>query len=231
MSGPRLIDLTGLMVGRLTVQYRSSFNSPDKGRPRPMWFCTCLCGGSKIIRGDSLRKGDTRSCGCLGAEQFAGLIAARQAAAPAPDEQSRRRKAWLKNYNAIYFRRDDVLRRQRMLAQQRWDAKTEAQRDMERHKHMVWAHANKAKPGVTERQRAVDKAYRSDPVISERKKVRAKVFYEHARDTLSDAYVAECVIQDGPLKRSDIPSEILEVKRLQIQILRHLKNEKHNRIA
>ncbi len=49
-------DLTGKKFGRLTVlKYAGSSK----------WECKCECGNTKIIRGDSLRSGNTKSCGCL----------------------------------------------------------------------------------------------------------------------------------------------------------------------
>ena len=59
----KFIDLTGQVLGRLTV---IGLSHKDKhGRWR--WDCKCECGSSCIISGDSLRKkdGPTRSCGCL----------------------------------------------------------------------------------------------------------------------------------------------------------------------
>ena len=35
------------------------------------WICECQCGGSRVVRGNLLRKGITRSCGCLVRERVA----------------------------------------------------------------------------------------------------------------------------------------------------------------
>ncbi len=54
-----LIDLAGLRFGRLVVLNRE----PNKGI-QPMWHCLCDCGNELVVQGVSLRRGDTRSCGC-----------------------------------------------------------------------------------------------------------------------------------------------------------------------
>lgn len=59
-----LIDLTGQIFGRLTVINYQGVN--DKGIH--MWLCRCECGNEKVVRGDALRYGQTRSCGCLAHE-------------------------------------------------------------------------------------------------------------------------------------------------------------------
>ncbi len=51
------IDLVGMRFGRLLVESRVS-----GGRAR--WTCRCDCGAVTIVRGDSLRRGVTKSCGC-----------------------------------------------------------------------------------------------------------------------------------------------------------------------
>lgn len=56
----KLIDLTGMTFGNLTVLRRSETNSKNG---KPMWVCLCSCGNIKSIKGSSLRCGDTRSCG------------------------------------------------------------------------------------------------------------------------------------------------------------------------
>ena len=55
----RAIDLIGLKFGELTVEGRE----PCQGSPR--WRCSCSCGEKKVILGQSLRRGDTKSCGHL----------------------------------------------------------------------------------------------------------------------------------------------------------------------
>ena len=58
---PKLQDLTGKIFGRLTVIKRDGSNS--KGRPT--WLCACSCGEIVVAKGESLRGGITKSCGCL----------------------------------------------------------------------------------------------------------------------------------------------------------------------
>lgn len=60
----KFIDLTGQTFGRLTVLNYHGIN--DKGVH--MWNCHCECGNEKVVRGDALRYGITRSCGCLAHE-------------------------------------------------------------------------------------------------------------------------------------------------------------------
>ena len=68
------IDLTRRTFGRLTVIERAG---SDHGG-RACWRCECSCGTSKVISGDSLRSGNTRSCGCL-ARDLASAKAKRRA--------------------------------------------------------------------------------------------------------------------------------------------------------
>jgi hypothetical protein len=57
-----LINLTGLRFGRLVVvEYGTG---DDFGR----WRCVCDCGTERLVYGRPLRKGMTRSCGCLSRE-------------------------------------------------------------------------------------------------------------------------------------------------------------------
>ena len=57
-------DLTGLQFERLEVQARAA---NGKGG-HPQWLCKCDCGNEVIVNGQSLRKGRTKSCGCLNQE-------------------------------------------------------------------------------------------------------------------------------------------------------------------
>lgn len=58
-------DITGQKFGRLVAiePIKKSNNS------NIVWLCQCKCGNICEIRGDSLRGGDTESCGCLNRER------------------------------------------------------------------------------------------------------------------------------------------------------------------
>lgn len=61
-----MIDLTGKTFGRLTVlALAPKACSTDKLK----WYCRCSCGVEKMIYGEALRTGNTRSCGCLAGEK------------------------------------------------------------------------------------------------------------------------------------------------------------------
>jgi len=66
----KLIDLTGKKFGRLTVIKRSY---PNDKLNSVMWLCKCDCGKEKIIRGNSLKCGLTKSCGCLMKDYYCRL--------------------------------------------------------------------------------------------------------------------------------------------------------------
>lgn len=57
-------NLTGHTYGRLTVLGYG-------GRPvnNSMWYCECICGNVTLVSTDSLRTGNTSSCGCYQAER------------------------------------------------------------------------------------------------------------------------------------------------------------------
>lgn len=56
-------DLTGLQFGLLTVV--ASGEQQAGRRPEKRWICECECGASKTISGRDLKRGHTRSCGCM----------------------------------------------------------------------------------------------------------------------------------------------------------------------
>ena len=64
----KFINLTGQQFGRLTVIKRVE-NDKNRGT---QWLCQCNCQNKtkKIIRGSSLRNGQTQSCGCLHTEML-----------------------------------------------------------------------------------------------------------------------------------------------------------------
>ena len=57
----KFIDLTGKKFGKLTVIKRVGTNK----HKRLLWFCKCDCGKTKVVQGDRLKNGKTKSCGCL----------------------------------------------------------------------------------------------------------------------------------------------------------------------
>ena len=56
-----MTDLTGERFGLLTVLGPAG-RAPHRGM---MWKCICDCGTERVVSGYSLRKGESRSCGCL----------------------------------------------------------------------------------------------------------------------------------------------------------------------
>ncbi|SSW64316.1 hypothetical protein AVE30378_01018 [Achromobacter veterisilvae] len=58
----KALDLVGQKFGLLTVISRSATNTMRGGS---MWDCICECGGRKTAWSANLKKGGTRSCGCL----------------------------------------------------------------------------------------------------------------------------------------------------------------------
>jgi hypothetical protein len=65
MWSRKLIDLTGVRFGRLRVIGLADMKYYNK----PAWFCRCDCGRVKVVPGNPLRMGKTRSCGCLHKER------------------------------------------------------------------------------------------------------------------------------------------------------------------
>jgi hypothetical protein len=72
MWSRKFIDLTGVRFGRLRVIGLADVKSYNK----PAWFCRCDCGRVKVVPGNHLRMGKTRSCGCLHKDAFLHLAAA-----------------------------------------------------------------------------------------------------------------------------------------------------------
>ena len=60
----KFIDLTGQKFNRLIVIKRVENSNHGKVR----WLCQCSCGQQTIVKGNNLKNGHTRSCGCLNKE-------------------------------------------------------------------------------------------------------------------------------------------------------------------
>ena len=63
----KLIDETGKIYGRLTVLRRATKEETSGRLGGVYWMCSCSCGNTKVICGNSLRNGETKSCGCYSA--------------------------------------------------------------------------------------------------------------------------------------------------------------------
>lgn len=63
----KLIDLTGKRFCRLVVVCRNEHN--DKFN-QVTWKCRCDCGNEVIVKGNALKSGNTKSCGCYKLEQI-----------------------------------------------------------------------------------------------------------------------------------------------------------------
>ncbi len=57
---PTFIDLSGKRFGQLVVIRRVAHD-----KPQTLWLCECDCGKSTKVLMNSLRRGLTKSCGCL----------------------------------------------------------------------------------------------------------------------------------------------------------------------
>lgn len=66
---PKKLDLTGYRVGRLTVVSFAGHRRTVSGTSIRFWLCECECGNTCLVSTDCLRKGVTRSCGCLKREK------------------------------------------------------------------------------------------------------------------------------------------------------------------
>lgn len=56
----KVIDLTGKRFGKLVVIEQSDLRKNN----HIVWVCKCDCGNEYLVRGNSLRNGTTKHCGC-----------------------------------------------------------------------------------------------------------------------------------------------------------------------
>lgn len=66
----RVLDIEGKKFGRLTVIRRSE----NTKRGNAQWLCFCDCGNQVIVRGSSLKEGNTYSCGCYQKSQASKAV-------------------------------------------------------------------------------------------------------------------------------------------------------------
>ena len=65
VSKRSLKDLTGFKFGELIVIDRAEDYISPKGKHVVMWNCLCNCGNYTTVAVNSLRRGETTSCGCI----------------------------------------------------------------------------------------------------------------------------------------------------------------------
>lgn len=65
----RKIDLTGQRFGRLVVLRQGKSHIYPSGKTRVKWICQCDCGNIIETKGNGLKSGHTKSCGCLNQEK------------------------------------------------------------------------------------------------------------------------------------------------------------------
>ena len=65
-------DLAGRIFGRLTVIEQADDYIDKNGRHLAQWLCECSCENKtkKVVQGHSLKRGYTKSCGCLPKERM-----------------------------------------------------------------------------------------------------------------------------------------------------------------
>lgn len=88
-------DILGIRFGRLVVTEKTSKRG-IAGR-NVYWKCLCDCGNTKIISGNSLRNGMTKSCGCL---QFEAVYRGGFKRSDYPKTWSRKLRGFIRNLDA-----------------------------------------------------------------------------------------------------------------------------------
>lgn len=61
----KLKDLTGMEFGNLVVLHRAPDHETPGGQRITTWACKCKCGKEIQVLSQNLRKGHTKSCGCM----------------------------------------------------------------------------------------------------------------------------------------------------------------------
>ena len=64
----KLIDLTGQTFGELLVLSKAE-KPKNSSSTSAFWLCKCSCGNEKVVSGNSLKQGKTKSCGCLNTQK------------------------------------------------------------------------------------------------------------------------------------------------------------------
>ena len=68
--GKLTINEVGNKYGRLKVISHGGWSASRKTK----WLCECECGNTSTVLGSELRKGSTKSCGCLQREHLSRRV-------------------------------------------------------------------------------------------------------------------------------------------------------------
>ena len=88
------IELAGKTLGGWSVLSYAGLNKHNQ----PSWNCRCICGTERIVVGQTLRNGDSVSCGCL-KQKAISKKNTRHGFARSYKSQSRTYKAWAAMHN------------------------------------------------------------------------------------------------------------------------------------
>lgn len=77
------IEMVGKTCGRLYVKEYVGLNK----RHQATYLCDCVCGNSIVTTGESLRRGDTQSCGCLRRDRYYEWVVKNAAEHPKKDKR------------------------------------------------------------------------------------------------------------------------------------------------
>ena len=61
-----ITEIIGKTFGNLVVVAKDLDNATN----RVKWLCMCSCGNTVSVRDNSLKTGNTKSCGCVGEEKL-----------------------------------------------------------------------------------------------------------------------------------------------------------------
>lgn len=101
------IDMAGKRYGRLIVLQTAGQRVFPCGRTALLWLCRCDCGKQTTVSGEKIRKGHTKSCGCLSQYMLAeGLISRKHGFARPKKGVAPEYKVWISLSKRCYDPKD-----------------------------------------------------------------------------------------------------------------------------